>query len=79
MIMTSHSPCSIQYLKPESIYVGFPNESGVASFRRINHRKMKSLISITRKMEMSIGEYLFELMSGDSDAAGVLSSYLEEN
>ncbi len=77
MIITSHSPYLIQYLKPEAIYVGLPNDEGVATFRKINPSKIKSLISITRDLETSIGEYLFELMSGDEDSALILSAYLE--
>lgn len=79
MIITSHSPYLIQYLKPDSIYVGVPNEDGVALFRKIHPKKIKYLLNTTRKLEMSIGEYLFELMSGDSDSSRVLSAYLEEN
>lgn len=78
MIVTSHSPYLIQYLKPDSIYVGIPNDEGIASFRRINPRKMKHLIATTRKLETSIGEYLFDLMSGDSDSSKILSAYLED-
>lgn len=78
MIVTSHSPYLIQYLRPESIYIGLPNEDGVACFRRIQSRKMKSLVHATRRMDMSIGEYLFDLMSGDDDSSRMLSSYLED-
>lgn len=78
LIITSHSPYLIQYLKPESIYVGVPNVDGTASFRRIQNKKIKGLIGIVRKMDMSIGEYLFELMSGDEDSSYILSSYLED-
>ena len=79
MIVTSHSPYLIQYLKPESIYVGVPNDSGVATFRRIHPSKVKNLISTIRELEISVGEYLFELMSGDDDSAAILSAYLEDN
>lgn len=78
MIITSHSPYLIKYLKPEAIYIGVPNEEGVASFRRIQSRKIKNILNTTRKLETSIGEYLFELMSGDEDSVSILASYLEE-
>jgi predicted ATPase len=77
MLITSHSPYLIQYLKPEAIYVGVPNNDGVATFKKINPTKIKSLISLTRDLETSVGEYLFELMSGDDDSATILSAYLE--
>lgn len=78
MIITSHSPYLIKYLKPEAIYIGVPSEEGVANFRRIQSRKIKNLLNATRKLETSIGEYLFELMSGDEDSISILASYLEE-
>ena len=79
LIVTSHSPYLVQYLKPESIYVGVPNDLGVATFRRIHPSKVKNLISRTRELETSVGEYLFELMSGDEDSAAILSAYLEDS
>lgn len=78
MIVTSHSPYLIQYLKADSIYVGVPNEDGIASFKHIQKGKVKSLLNTTREMETSIGEYLFELMAGDEDSAAILSAYLED-
>lgn len=78
MIVTSHSPYLIQYLKPESIYVGLPNSNGTATFRRIQHSKLKPLLATTRRLETSIGEYLFELMSGDCDSMDTLQAYLED-
>lgn len=77
LIITSHSPYLIQYLKPQSIYVGIPNENGIACFRRIHDKKLKYLLATTRALQISIGEYLFDLMSGDSDSASILTSYLE--
>ena len=78
MIVTSHSPYLIQYLKPKSIYVGLPNNNGVASFKKIQHTKIKSLAKRTKELGTSIGEYLFELMAGDEDDAAILSAYLGE-
>ena len=79
MLITSHSPYLIQYLKPESLYVGVPNEDGIAKFRKIRASKLKQLVSVARDLECSVGEYLFELMSGDDDSASILSAYLEDS
>lgn len=79
LLVTSHSPYLIQYLKPNSIYVGVPNRNGVAQFKRIARSKIKTLLSAARELDLSIGEYLFELMSGDEDSAEILTAYLEEN
>lgn len=78
MIVTSHSPYLIQYLKPEWIYIGVPHKDGVATFRRIQRSKVKLLLKAARGLEMSIGEYLFDLMSGDEDSIQILSAYLED-
>lgn len=77
MLLTSHSPYLIQYLKPNSIYIGVANEDGTASFKKINSNKTKELLRVSRDLEMSIGEYIFELMSGDNDSSVILKAYLE--
>ena len=43
----------------------------------IQKNKVKLLINNARDMELSVGEYLFELLSGDTDAYDILESYLE--
>ncbi len=77
LIVSSHSPYLVQYLKPEKIYVGVPNEDGVAEFRRIQKTKVKHVVANARDLGLSVGEYLFELLSGDSDSFEILESYLE--
>ncbi len=79
LIVSSHSPYLVQYLKPEKIYVGVPNANGVAVFRRIQKNKVKKIMANARDLGLSVGEYLFELLSGDSDSFEVLESYLEVN
>lgn len=77
LLISSHSPYLLQYLKPEKIYVGVPNQEGVAEFRKIQKNKLKVIINNARDLELSVGEYLFELLSGDSDAYSILESFLE--
>lgn len=77
LIISSHSPYLVQYLKPDNLYVGVPKKNGVAEFRKIQKNKVKLLISNARDMDLSVGEYLFELLSGDSDAFVILDSFLE--
>ena len=77
LLISSHSPYLLQYLKPEKIYVGVPNQEGVAEFRKIQKNKLKVIINNARDLELSVGEYLFELLSGDSDAYSTLESFLE--
>lgn len=78
LIISSHSPFVVQYIKPERIYVGVPSSDGTAQFKKIQKNRIKSLISAARDMGMSVGEYLFDLMSGDQDSLKMLSFYLED-
>lgn len=77
VIISSHSPYLIQYLKPDCIYLGVPNKKGTAAFKKIKSSCVHSLANVSRDNGMSVGEYLFELMSGDNDNAELLSLYLE--
>ncbi len=78
LIISSHSPFLVQYIKAEKIYVGMPNTEGTAEFRKTKSSRIKSLIKTARDNGMSVGEYLFELMAGDQDSIETLSFYLEE-
>ena len=77
IIISSHSPYLVQYFKSDNIYVGVPTDNGTAVFRKVKSGKIKALLNNARDLAMSVGEYLFELMSGDSDAAETLAFYLE--
>lgn len=82
VIISSHSPYLVQYLKPAQLYIGppalTPALTGVAQFFQIPNRKVNKLRSAAQVYDMSIGEYLFELMSGGSASADILESYLEK-
>lgn len=78
LIISSHSPFLVQYIKAEKIYVGMPNTAGIAEFRKTKSSRIRSLIKTARDNGMAVGEYLFELMAGDQDSIETLSFYLEE-
>jgi len=78
MIITSHSPYLVQYLKPERVYVGAPSNDGVARFKRIRADRVADFVSAAADRGMGFGEYLYGLMSADEDGARVLLSYLED-
>lgn len=77
LIITSHSPYIIQYLQLANAYVGLPNKDGLADFKNISTNKIPSLVRSSHKLNMSTGEYLFHLMSGESDAHEILTGYLD--
>ena len=78
MIISSHSPFLIQYIKPERLYVGVPDDKGVACFKRIKGTKIRQFINLSRDNGMSVGEYMFELLSGDTESRELLQFYTEE-
>lgn len=78
VIISSHSPFLVQYLKIDNIFVGKPTIDGAAEFKKIKSSKSKQLINMARNNNMAVGEYLFELLSGDKDYETVLSFYLED-
>lgn len=78
IIISSHSPFLVQYIKINNIFVGKPTNDGAAEFKKIKSSKSKQLINMARDNNMAVGEYLFELMSGDKDYEAVLSFYLED-
>ena len=78
LLLTSHSPYLIQYLKPQHIYIGVPNNEGLAMFKRIKKNGIKKINEAAYERGMSFGEYLFELMSSGEDGERVLLRWLEE-
>jgi len=78
LLISSHSPFLVQYIKAEKIYVGMPNTEGTAEFRKTKSSKTKTLIKAARDNGMAVGEYLFELLAGDQDSIDTLSFYLED-
>jgi len=77
LIITSHSPLLVQYLKLPQIYLGMPG-GGVAAFRRIAALKNKSIAKASRNLGVSTGEYLFELMADGPDSAELMEHLIEE-
>ncbi len=77
IIVSSHSPYLVQYLKPVQIYAGGSPKTGDAQFFPIRATKSKILLTAARAYNLSVGEYLFELMSGGESSFSVLQNYLE--
>lgn len=72
LIVSSHSPYLVQYLKPEQIYIGIPSEDGVAEFARLQVDKIEIALDLAFRRGMSLGEYLFELLTSDYDGVNTL-------
>lgn len=78
IIVASHSPYIIQYLDTKDIYIGKPNNQGLAEFARVEKRKVNTLMRDAASEGNSLGGYIFELLSGREDENAILMSYLEK-
>ena len=67
IIITSHSPYLVDYLPPENLYIGCSNDCDIAVFKKIKKRAIKSLYRDSKEMDMSYGEYVFDLVSTGED------------
>lgn len=76
IIMTSHSPHLINYMDPKNIYIGLPNNDGIANFSKIKEKAVNKLLADANNMDMLVGDYLFDLMSGSEDDLEILSKYV---
>ena len=62
VITTSHSPYLVRYLKSRQLTFGLPNSEGVASFHKLKQTKIKTVVKRASAMDLTLGEYMFELM-----------------
>lgn len=74
VIITSHSPYIVSYLEPSWIYVGINTNPGVADFYTFKKSGQKALKSDSERFNMSMGDYLFSLLS---DCETDWTEYLE--
>lgn len=74
VIITSHSPYIINYLQPSWIHVGMNKMPGVAEFFSFKKSGQKQLENDASKFNMSMGDYLFSMLS---DSESNIADYLE--
>lgn len=80
IIITSHSPYLINFMDLSNIYVGIPNNSGIATFRKIKNSSVSKINNNAENMDMMAGEYLFDLMTGYNEKdIEDLKKYLEND
>lgn len=77
ILVTSHSPYLIQYLNLEKIYIGLPSKEGVAQFKKIKRQFEKNIYKIATEEELSIGDYIFDLLLDSYSDNTILKSYME--
>ena len=62
ILMTSHSPYLMRYMKPSQMYFGLPKNDGLAHFAQVDPSKQKYLYKYAGDMELTFGEYMFDFM-----------------
>lgn len=77
IIITSHSPYLLKYIQTYNIYVGLPNQKGIAEFYSIKKKNERAIEKIANQYNISIGDYLFELINGTEDDIEELKELLE--
>ena len=77
IMITSHSPYLVNYLPPENIYLGLPNEKGLAIFAKVKDSMVNKLMDDAEKLNMYTGDYLFDLMSGGEDGLKQIEKYVK--
>lgn len=77
IIITSHSPYLINYINPSNIYIGLPNDDGIAMFSKIKDKSINKLMTDANDLDLHVGDYIFDLMSGDLDDLDTLINYTE--
>lgn len=65
IIITSHSPALLNFLDPESVYIGMADVGGAASFGRIKKSKKEALIECADEMGIGVGDFIFGLLTED--------------
>lgn len=74
VIITSHSPYVVSFLELSNIYVGVHKDGGYAEFYGFKKNKEKSLMDDANTVDMSMGDYIFSMLSDDESE---IDTYLE--
>ena len=78
ILISSHSTNMLQYLNTDQIYIGIPNEKGIAEFLKIKQSKSVKLNNIANSLGMSRGEYIFNYISQcDEENYNYFKTFLE--
>lgn len=62
VLLTSHSPYLMRYMRAGQMYFGLPNDEDVARFARLKEGKVRTVAKWASAMELTVGEYMFDFM-----------------
>ena len=75
ILLTSHSPYLMRYLKAGQMYFGLPSDDGLARFAKVIPSKLKQLYRYAGDMELTFGEFMFDFMLDAESDADVVDKY----
>lgn len=76
VIITSHSPYVVSFMELDSIYVGRHKKGGIAEFYGFRKSKEKLLMYDADTIGMTMGDYIFSMLSDDESN---IETYLESD
>lgn len=79
LLFTSHSPNLVKYLSAPQLYIGLPSEKGFVDFHTLKTTKVSHVLKIAAAGEMSLGEYLFDLMLDMECDQDLISEFFAKN
>ena len=77
ILMTSHSPYLMRYMRPEQMYFGLPKNDGLVHFAKINPAKRKYIYKYAADMELTFGEFMFDFMLDIENDTGKINTFFE--
>lgn len=77
ILLVSHSPFIVSYLNPQNLYIGIPNDDGLANFKCFSSSSLKKLDKKALENDKMIGELVFDLLSGDAEDKEYLKDLLK--
>lgn len=75
VLITSHSPYLIKYMKPDQVKFGIPNTKGLALFKELKPAKVNKVMRQASAEEVSFGEYLFDMILNTKEDEELLTEY----
>ena len=77
ILLTSHSPYLMRYMRPEQMYFGLPKNDGLVHFAKINPAKRKYLYNYAADMELTFGEFMFDFMLDIENDTDKINAFFE--
>ena len=75
ILLTSHSPYLMRYLRAEQMYFGLPSDDGLARFAKVVPSKLRQLYRYAGDQELTFGEFMFDFMLDAESDTDIVDKY----